>query len=104
MASRQTVWIEGGTFLMGSDEFYPEERPAHPVHVDGFWMDAHPVTAADFRRFVEATGYVTVAERPPDPAAYPGIDPALLVPGSLVFRRPPHRNPLPDHRQWWAYV
>jgi len=104
MASRQTVWIEGGTFLMGSDEFYPEERPAHPVHVDGFWMDAHPVTAADFRRFVEATGYVTVAERPPDPAAYPGIDPALLVPGSLVFRHPPHRNPLPDHRQWWAYV
>jgi sulfatase modifying factor 1 len=104
MAERQTIWIEGGTFLMGSDEFYPEERPAHRVHVDGFWMDAHLVTAADFRRFVEGTGYLTIAERRPDPAAYPGVDPALLVPGSLVFRRPPHRVPLGDYRQWWTYV
>jgi sulfatase modifying factor 1 len=104
MAERHAVWIEGGTFLMGSDDFYPEERPIHRVRVDGFWMDTDPVTAADFRRFVEATGYVTVAERPPDPAAYPDVAPSLLVPGSLVFRRPSHRVPLRDYRQWWAYV
>jgi formylglycine-generating enzyme len=104
MAARQTVWIEGGTFLMGSDEFYPEERPAHRVTVDGFWMDAHPVTAADFRRFVEATSYVTVAERTPDPAAYPGVDPALLVSGSLVFRRAPRPVPLDTPQRWWKYV
>src|SRR5215213_8117336 len=103
MTKRQAIWIEGGTFLMGSDEFYPEERPARHVHVDGFWIDAGPVTAADFRHFVEATGYVTVAERPPDPAAYPGIDHSLLVPGSLVFQRPPDRVPLGDYHQWWAY-
>ena len=104
MAGRRAVWIEGGTFLMGSDEFYPEERPTHRVAVDGFWMDVHPVTAADFRRFVDATGWISVAERPPDPADYPGVDPSQLVPGSLVFRRPPHRTAPRDHRQWWAYV
>ena len=97
------VWIPGGTFHMGSD-FYPEERPVHRVTVDGFWMDQHTVTNAEFRRFVEATGYVTVAERTPDPAEYPGVDPSLLVPGSLVFRRPPQRVSLRDHRLWWAYV
>jgi formylglycine-generating enzyme required for sulfatase activity len=89
---------------MGSEDFYPEERPVHRVAIDGFWMDVYPVTNAAFRRFVEATGYATVAERPPDPADYPGIDPALLVPGSLVFRRPPHPVGLRDHRAWWAYV
>jgi formylglycine-generating enzyme len=98
------VWIPGGTFLMGSDAFYPEERPAHRVTVDGFWMDDHPVTNAEFRRFVEATGYVTVAERAPDPADYPGVDPALLVPGSLVFRRPPRPVSLNAYQAWWAYV
>jgi formylglycine-generating enzyme required for sulfatase activity len=98
------VWLPGGTFLMGSDAFYPEERPAHRVTVDGFWMDAHPVTNAGFARFIEATGYVTVAERVPDPGFYPGVDPTLLVPGSLVFRRPPHRVSLDDPRSWWAYV
>lgn len=98
------VWIPGGTFLMGSDDFYPEERPAHHVTVDGFWMDVDPVTNADFRRFVEETGHVTVAERAPDPADYPGVDLALLVAGSLVFRRPPHRVPLHDFRAWWAYL
>ncbi len=98
------IWIAGGTFLMGPSHFYPEERPAHRVTVDGFWMDEHPVTNAEFRRFIEATRYTTVAERAPDPADYPGIDPSLLVPGSLVFKRPPHRVPLQDHRAWWAYI
>jgi len=64
------VWIPGGTFLMGSDHFYPEERPAHRATVDGFWMDKHLVTNAEFRRFIEATAYTTVAERGPNPADY----------------------------------
>src|SRR5678815_3178392 len=80
------TWIPGGEFSMGSEDFYPEERPVHRVTVDGFWMDEHPVTAADFRRFVRDTGYTTVAERPLDPADYPDAEQELLVPGSLVFR------------------
>ncbi len=55
-------WVPGGTFLMGSEDSYPEERPVRRVAVDGFWMDEHPVTNAEFRRFVKATGYTTVAE------------------------------------------
>lgn len=102
--ARQMVWVPGGEFLMGSNHFYPEERPAHPVRVDGFWMDAHPVTNREFKQFAEATAYVTVAERQPDLASYPGADPALVVPGSLVFRRPPARVPLDDVRVWWSYV
>ena len=101
---RDMLWVPGGTFQMGSNDFYPEERPVHGVAVDRFWMDEHPVTNAEFRCFVEATGYVTVAEREPDPKNYPGVDPAVLVPGSLVFGRPPHRVGLRDHRAWWAYV
>jgi hypothetical protein len=100
----QAIWIPGGAFFMGSDAFYPEERPAHRVAVDGFWMSRHPVTVAEFRRFIDATGYVTLAERPPDPAEYPEADPSLLVPGSLVFRRPAQRVSLHDYHQWWAYV
>ncbi|MEU8133745.1 formylglycine-generating enzyme family protein [Streptodolium elevatio] len=98
------AWIPGGTFAMGSDAFYPEERPVHPVTVDGFLADVHPVTVAAFRRFVKATGYVTVAERPLDPALYPDADPALLVPGSLVFRKTTGPVPLDDYRRWWHYV
>src|SRR6476661_3690036 len=81
------AWIPGGMFLMGSEDFYPEERPVHRVSVDGFWMDEHAVTNAEFRRFVKSTGYVTVAERPLDPSQYPDADPKLLVPGALVFRK-----------------
>jgi sulfatase modifying factor 1 len=98
------VWIPGGTFRMGSDDWYPEERPVHPVSVDGFWMDDHQVTVAEFRRFVKATGYVTMAERPLDPADYPDADPSLLVPGSLVFQRTRGPVSLDDYRNWWAYV
>ena len=97
-------WIPGGTFRMGSADFYPEERPVHRVTVDGFWMDRHPVTVEAFRRFVKATGYLTVAERPLDPADYPDADAALLVAGSLVFCRPPGRVSLRDYRNWWSYV
>jgi formylglycine-generating enzyme required for sulfatase activity len=98
------VWVPGGTFLMGSDHHYPEEAPAHPVTVDGFWIDRHPVTNAAFARFVRKTGHVTVAEQAPDPAEYPGARPELLVPASMVFCAPARRVDLADHYQWWAYV
>jgi formylglycine-generating enzyme len=103
-AAARMTWIAGGSFAMGSDEFYPEERPVRRVTVDGFWIDPYPVTVVEFRRFVRETGYVTVAEHAPDPADYPNADAALLVPGSLVFRRPPGRVTLRDHRTWWEYV
>jgi formylglycine-generating enzyme len=99
-----TVWIAGATFLMGSDRHYPEEAPAHRAHVDGFWMDTHTVTNRDFKRFVEATGYVTVAERPADAADYPGADPAMLLPASVVFVKAPRALDMSDHYQWWRYV
>ena len=98
------VWIAGGVFLMGSNEFYPEEQPAHHVFVEGFWIDPHPATTADFSRFVAVTGYVTVAERPLDLPRSHGADPTLLVPGSLAFQRPNRPVPLHDFRAWWTYV
>jgi formylglycine-generating enzyme required for sulfatase activity len=98
------AWVPGGEFLMGSDDFYPEERPVRPVRVDGFWMDELPVTAADYRRFVRETGYVTLAERPLDPDDYPDADPELLVPGALVFRATAGPIPLDDYGAWWEYV
>ncbi len=98
------VRIPGGTFRMGSDRFYPEEGPAHLATVAPFRMDAHPVTNRAFARFVRETGWVTGAERTPDPADYPGVDPALLVPGSLVFRRTSGPVDLRDVRRWWRWV
>jgi formylglycine-generating enzyme required for sulfatase activity len=96
--------VPGGSFLMGSDKFYREEGPVRPASVEAFWIDTHPVTNAQFEAFVEASGYLTVAERPPDPAAYPEADPSLLVPGSLVFTKPRQRVNLGDCRAWWAYL
>src|SRR5262249_46815196 len=98
------IWIRGGTSRMGSDRHYPEEAPAHAVRVDGFWIDAHTVTNEEFRRFVDATGYVTLAERPPNPADYPGAKPEMLVPASVVFQKPPHRVDLGNPYNWWTYV
>jgi formylglycine-generating enzyme required for sulfatase activity len=97
------AWIPGGTFLMGSDRHYAEEAPAHRVTVGAFRMDRHAVTNAEFGRFVEATGHVTLAERPVDPADYPGAKPELLVPSSVVFAKPPHRVDL-RAGGWWTYV
>jgi formylglycine-generating enzyme required for sulfatase activity len=97
-------WVPGGTFRMGSDAFYPEETPVRDVRVEGFWMDERPVTVAEFRRFVKATGHVTTAERPPEAADYPDADPAMLVPGSIVFRPTPGPVPLDDWRRWWQWV
>lgn len=98
------VWLPGGSFRMGSDAHYPEEAPAHPARVDGFWIDRHPVTNREFREFVHATGHVTVAETAPDPADYPGADPSLLVPASVVFVKPRHRVDLRDITNWWHFV
>jgi formylglycine-generating enzyme len=102
--AKNMVWIPGGEFLMGSDDFYPEERPVHRVAVDGFWIDRHPVTVAEFRRFVKATGHVTVAEVAPDQAEYPDADPELLVPGSLVFNASDGPVDLSDVHNWWSWT
>ncbi|HEY8093743.1 MAG TPA: formylglycine-generating enzyme family protein [Acidimicrobiales bacterium] len=102
--AKDMVWVPGGTFLMGSEDFYPEERPVRPATVEGFWIDEHPVTVAAFRRFVKATGHVTVAEHAPEPADYPDADPDLLVPGSGVFRMPPGPVAMDDVMHWWAWV
>jgi sulfatase modifying factor 1 len=98
------VFIPGSAYDMGDERFYPEERPVRRVEVDGFWIDERPVTAADFRRFVRETGFVTVAERPLDPADYPDAEPELLVAGSLVFRKTAGPVSLDDFRNWWEYV
>jgi formylglycine-generating enzyme required for sulfatase activity len=90
------VWIPSATFLMGSDRHYPEEGPARPVTVGGFWIDPYPVTNRQFGRFVRKTGYVTVAESPPDPADYPGARPEMITPFSAVFVAPRRRVSLAD--------
>jgi formylglycine-generating enzyme required for sulfatase activity len=108
------VWVPGGEFVMGSDGAYaaPAEGPPHRVVVDGFFMDIHTVTNAEFRAFVEATGYVTVAERAPDadellrqmPPGTPAPAAELLVPGSIVFAPTGREVNLRDWSQWWRYV
>jgi formylglycine-generating enzyme required for sulfatase activity len=97
-------WIPPGSFRMGSEDFYPEEGPVRRVEVDGFWIDHAPVTVEAFERFVDATGYVTVAERDPDARDYPDADPELLVRGALVFQPTSGPVDLSDVRNWWAYV
>ena len=101
---KDMVELPGGTFRMGSADFYPEERPIREVSVGPFWIDRHPVTVAEFRRFVKDTGHVTWAEQRPDPADYPDADPELLVPGSLVFRRTAGPVDLRDYRNWWTWM
>jgi formylglycine-generating enzyme required for sulfatase activity len=98
------TWIPGGSFKMGSTAFYREERPVRLEAVDAFWIDTHPVTHAEFFRFVEQTGYVTFSERAPSPEMYPDAAPECLVPGSLVFVKPDRPVSLRDNRAWWAYV
>ncbi|MCS5700192.1 formylglycine-generating enzyme family protein [Cyanobium sp. FGCU-52] len=98
------VWIPGGVFTMGSDHHYPEEAPAHRVELEGFWIDRAPVTNAQFQKFVKATGHVTLAERPADPAQYPDALPELLAPSSIVFVPPPGPIGSGDPYRWWQYV
>jgi formylglycine-generating enzyme required for sulfatase activity len=99
----ELVELPGGSFLMGSTDFYPEEAPVHPVTVEPFSIERHPVTNAQFAEFVDATGYVTVAERPLDPADFPGVPKDELVPGALVFRATAGPVNLRDWRQWWTW-
>src|SRR3954451_21373901 len=103
-ARHDAVLVPGGEFRMGSDRFYPEEGPVRSAVVPDLDVDEHPVTNAAFRRFVRATGYVTAAERPPDPDDLPGADPADLVAGSLVFRPTEGPVPLDDWTRWWNWV
>ncbi|WP_173643006.1 formylglycine-generating enzyme family protein [Bradyrhizobium sp. 41S5] len=98
------IFVSSGTFWMGSDRHYPEERPAHRVSVDGFFIDETPVTNTQFAEFVAATGYRTVAESVPDPRDYPGILPEMLYAGSLAFRGPAGRVDLHDWSQWWSFI
>lgn len=95
--------LPGGSFMMGSDDFYPDERPAHEASVDPFWIDTHQVTNADFAEFVADTGYLTVAERALDPVDFPDLDREDLVPGSMVFTPTLGPVDLRDWRQWWRW-
>lgn len=108
------VWIPGGEFLMGSDDALDrtDERPRHSVRITGFWMDAAPVTNAQFCEFVKATGYVTLAEKAPEleeimqqvPHGTPLPPKEALVPGSLVFSKPDRNHAMRHHTQWWQWV
>jgi len=98
------VWVPGGEFLMGSDHHYPEEAPAHRVGVGGFWMDRTTVTNAEFRRFVEGSSYITLAERPANAADYPGASADSLAPASALFVRPSHVVDRNNQYNWWAHV
>ncbi len=108
------VWIPGGEFMMGTDSDlgWPDEKPAHRVRVDGFWMDEHEVTNAEFRKFVDATGYITTAEKPVDweelkkqvPPGTPKPPDEKLQPGSLVFTPTAGPVPLNDYSQWWKWT
>lgn len=99
------VWIPPGKFSMGTAyEPFGDARPIHAVELDGFWLDEALVTNRQFAAFVQATGYLTVAERKPDPKDFPGVPEDALVPGSLVFSPPGYPVPLNDYSAWWAYV
>ncbi len=100
----EQVWVPGGEFSMGSDHHYPDEGPVRRVTVDGFAIDVTLVTNAEFSRFVDETGHVTLAEIAPKAEDYPGAQPEDLVPGSLVFTMTPGPVPLDNYRNWWAWV
>jgi len=89
---------------MGSDEFYPEERPVHEVIVDGFWIDRYEVTNDEYERFVGNTGYVTLAERPLNPKDFPGAPAENLMPGSMVFRKSSGPVDLKNYANWWYWT
>lgn len=113
-------WIPPGSFYMGSDEGQPDEKPVHQVELSGFWLDRTEVSNEEFTRFINATKYVTIAERKPDPKDFPGVPLENLVPGSIVFEpptvaevnherqqeglEPVNEVPLENHMLWWRYV
>lgn len=98
------VWIAPGKFWMGAeDPTMPDARPVREIELSGYWIDATEVTNRQYAEFVKATGYKTVAEIAPKPEDYPGADPKLLVPGSVVFTPPNMPVPLDDFLQWWRW-
>lgn len=103
-ASGDFTQVDGGTFTMGSESHYKEERYRHKVTVSSFLIKTTEVTNAEFAAFVEATGYVTTAEKDLDPAKYPGFSDDLLKAGSMVFAQPKGQVDLNDFRHWWRYV
>jgi formylglycine-generating enzyme required for sulfatase activity len=98
------VWVPPQTTVLGSDAHYAEEAPAREVSVDGFWIQPHQVTNAEFDAFVDATRYVTVAERPLNLDDYPGAPPENLQPGSMVFHRTTGPVDLRHLNQWWRWT
>jgi len=99
------VWIKGGSYAMGSnDPDFADAQPVHQVNVNSFWMDEHEVTNAEFEKFVNATGYKTVAEQPLNPTDFPGVPAENLVAGSAVFTPTGGAVHLDDPMQWWRYV
>jgi formylglycine-generating enzyme len=102
-AADDMVHLDGGDFFMGSESFYPEERPVRRAHADAFAIDRYHVTNDAFRRFVDATGYVTVAEKPIDLGGIDGAPPTYPA-GSMVFQQTAGPVDLSDSRHWWAYV
>jgi sulfatase modifying factor 1 len=101
--SHGMVWIPGGRFWMGTDRM-PDAQPVHPVEVNGFWMDRTDVTNEEFARFVRATHYITIAERPLDPKEFPSLAAKDLAPGSAVFTAPSGPISLDDPLVWWKFV
>lgn len=102
------VLVPGGTFAMGNEDasvgYVDEEAPVVEVTVDPFWIDTHEVTNRQFEEFVNETGYVTVAERRPEPEDFPGVPEHLLVPGSLVFTPQTNADTAGNISQWWQWV
>jgi sulfatase modifying factor 1 len=97
------VWIPGGRFSMGTDRM-EDAQPVHQVEVKGFWIDRTDITNEEFARFVQATGYVTVAERPLDPREFPDLAPDDLAPGAVVFTPPAGPVSLQNPLAWWRFV
>ena len=101
---RSQVPFPGGSYEMGSEDFYSEERPVRSVTVGDLLVDEHPVTNAEFRRFAKDTGHVTVAEKTPEPRDFPDANSELLVPGSQLFTGTKEPVPLDDWTLWWAWA
>lgn len=97
------MWVPSGTFMMGSNHGQADEQPVRPITLNGFWMDKTEVTNDQFEKFVQSTGYVTLAERQPSAKDFPAADPALLVPGAVVFS-PGAGTVATNHLTWWRYL
>ncbi|MBY0288512.1 MAG: formylglycine-generating enzyme family protein [Mycobacteriaceae bacterium] len=104
MTPDDLVWIPSQTATLGSDRHYPEEAPARVADVEGFWMMARAVTNSQFAEFVDATAYLTVAERPLNPRDYPDAPPENLLPGSMVFTRTKGPVDLRHLNLWWTWT